>query len=100
MDQRAWMRVLVDGEVEYEGRVLKGGAYTFSGDEMIELLTGNGAALQVFFNQRDLGRPGIYGAVVHQIFTPEGITQPTPTITPTSTPGPVETPTPDMIGEP
>lgn len=100
VDQRAWIRVIVDGEVEYEGRVLKGTAYTFSGDETIELLTGNGAALYVFVNQIDLGRLGIYGEVVHTIFTPDGILQPTPTITLTSTPGPAETPTPGAIGEP
>ena len=100
VDQRAWIRVTVDGEIEYEGRVLKGTAYTFSGDETIELLTGNGAALHVFVNQIDLGRLGIYGEVVHIIFTPDGILQPTPTITLTSTPGPAETPTPGAIGEP
>ena len=100
VDQRAWLRVTVDGEIEYEGRVLIGTAYSFSGDETIELLTGNGAALHAFFNQRDLGRLGIYGEVVHTIFTPEGILQPTPTITLTSTPGPAETPTPEAIGEP
>jgi len=100
VDQRAWLRVTVDGEIEYDGRVLKGTAYTFSGDETIELLTGNGAALQVFFNQVDLGQLGIYGEVVLIIFTPEGILQPTPTITLTSTPGPAETPTPEAIGEP
>jgi len=100
VDQRAWLRVTVDGEIEFEGRVLKGSAYTFSGDEKIELLTGNGAALQVFFNQVDLGQLGIYGEVVHTIFTPEGNLQPTPTITLTSTPGPAETPTPEVIGEP
>jgi cytoskeleton protein RodZ len=100
VDQRAWIRVTVDGEIVYDGRVLKGTAYTFSGDETIELLTGNGAALQVFINQIDLGKLGIYGEVVHTIFTPDGILQPTPTITLTSTPGPVETPTPEAIGEP
>jgi hypothetical protein len=104
VDQRAWLRVTVDDEVEYDGRVLRGTAYTFSGEEKIELLTGNGAALQVFFNQREIGRLGIYGEVVHTIFTLEGILQPTPTITPTSTPGPEETPTaetaPDAVGGP
>jgi hypothetical protein len=98
-DQRAWLRVIVDDEIEFEGRVLSGTAYTFSGEEKIELLTGNGAALQVFFNQRELGRLGIYGEVVHTVFTPEGILQPTPTITPTSTPGPVETPTPEAASD-
>ena len=100
VEQRAWLRVTVDGEIEYEGRVLKGSAYTFSGDETIDLLTGNGAAIQVFFNQGDLGKLGIYGEVVHIIFTSEGILEPTPTITQTSTPGPADTPTPAVIGEP
>ena len=46
--QRAWMRVIVDGEVAYEGRVMPGSAYSFPGNERIELLTGNGAGMQVF----------------------------------------------------
>jgi cytoskeletal protein RodZ len=96
-DQRTWLRVIVDGEIEFEGRVLRGTAYSFSGDELIELLIGNGAALQVFFNQRELGPLGIYGEVVNTIFTPEGILEPTPTITPTSTPGPEETPTSESV---
>jgi cytoskeletal protein RodZ len=98
-DQRAWLRVIVDGEIEFEGRVLRGTAYAFSGEEKIELLTGNGAALQVFFNQRELDRLGIYGEVVHTIFTPQGVLEPTPTITPTSTPGPVETPTAETASD-
>ncbi len=56
--QRAWMRVIVDGEIEFEGRVIPGSAYQFSGQERIELLTGNGAALQLFFNENDLGVSG------------------------------------------
>jgi cytoskeleton protein RodZ len=98
--QRAWMRVIADGEIEYEGRVLPGSAYTFSGDEIVELLTGNGAALQVVFNQQDLGTLGIYGEVVQVIFTPEGILQPTPTINPTGTPAPEPTATTEVIEEP
>lgn len=86
--RRAWMRVTVDGDIEFEGRVIPGSAYAFSGDFQIELLTGNGAALQVFFNDTDLGILGVYGEVVYKVFTPEGELLPTPTITPvpTSTP--------------
>jgi cytoskeletal protein RodZ len=83
--QRAWVRVVVDGEVVFEGRMLPGSAYAYDGSEQIEILTGNGAALQVFYNQRDLGRLGIYGEVVDRIFTLEGELLPTPTITPTPT---------------
>ena len=83
--QRAWVRVIVDGEVAFEGRMLPGSAYAYDGSQQIEILTGNGAALQVFYNQRDLGRLGIYGEVVDRIFTLEGELLPTPTITPTPT---------------
>jgi cytoskeletal protein RodZ len=83
--QRAWMRVIVDGEIEFEGRVIPGSAYQFSGQEGIELLTGNGGALQIFFNQNDLGVLGDYGEVVFRVFTAEGMLLPTPSITPTAT---------------
>ncbi|RPI25123.1 MAG: DUF4115 domain-containing protein, partial [Chloroflexota bacterium] len=97
--QRAWMRVIVDGRVEFEGRVVSGSAYPFSGDERIEVLTGNGAGLRIIHNQADLGSMGTFGEVVARIFTLEGIQTPTPTLTPTgmppadtTTPTPAETP--------
>jgi len=92
--QRAWLRVQVDGEIEFEGRVAPGNAYQFAGDESIDILTGNGAAVQLFYNQRDLGPMGLFGQVVHRVFTADGIVTPTPTITltPTSTPRPTKTP--------
>ena len=83
--QRAWMRVTVDGEIEFEGRVLPGSAYAFAGIAQVDLLTGNGAALQLFFGDQDLGVLGVYGEVVFRAFTPEGLVLPTPTMTPTPT---------------
>jgi cytoskeleton protein RodZ len=95
----------VDDELEFEGRVLPGSAYPFYGENRIDIRTGNGAAVQVFFNQTDLGSMGILGEVVDRSYTVEGILTPTPTQTPlwmsppTGTPTPVEegtgTPTPD-----
>jgi hypothetical protein len=92
--QRAWMRVTVDGEVTFEGRAVPGGAYIYSGNERIEILTGNGAAIQVFFNRQDLGAMGILGEVVSRIFTPEGVQTPTPTATPLGVPAATQTPAP------
>jgi cytoskeletal protein RodZ len=80
--QRAWMRVLVDGEIAYEGRVLPGGVYVFAGSDQVQVRTGNGAALQVFFNQQDLGLLGLLGEVVDRIFTVKGMLTPTPSPTP------------------
>jgi cytoskeleton protein RodZ len=86
--RRAWMRVIVDENVEFEGRVIPGSAYSFSGDFQIEIISGNGAALQVFYNESDLGVMGVYGEVVNRVFTPDGELLPTPTATqlPTDTP--------------
>ena len=98
VSQRTWVRATVDGEIEFEGRMLPGSAYSFAGDEEVEILTGNGAALQVFFNQQDLGTLGIYGEVVDRVFTPQGMVLPTPTLTPTALP--TATPTPQLTGTP
>jgi hypothetical protein len=96
--QRAWIRVLVDGEMVFEGRVAPGSAYQYSGDDKVEILTGNGAAIQVFFNQQDLGPMGLYGEVVHRVFTRQGVETPTPTIT--MTPSPTVRPTRTPRGAP
>ncbi len=92
--ERAWLRVSVDGEVEFEGRILPGAAYTFSGETQVEILVSSGSAIQIFFNQQDLGTPGIYGQVINLIYTTSGVTAPTATITPTipATPTPTQTP--------
>jgi cytoskeleton protein RodZ len=93
VQQRAWMRVVVDGQTAFDGRVVPGSAYPFSADETIEILTGNGAALNVYYNQIELGLLGALGEVVQRVFTAQGITTPTPTLTPTSLPTAAETPT-------
>jgi cytoskeletal protein RodZ len=98
--QRAWVRVRVDGEVAFEGRMVPGSAYTYSAEEQVEILTGNAAALQVFFNQQDLGLLGQFGQVVNRIYTVDGVQSPTPSVTPTSTPTPRSSPTPQATATP
>jgi cytoskeletal protein RodZ len=98
--RRAWMRVTVDGDIEFEGRVIPGSAYSFSGEFQIELFTGNGAGLQVFFNGTDLGVLGVYGEVVYKVFTAEGVLLPTPTNTPIPTNTPLASPTPPATSAP
>jgi len=98
--QRAWVRVIVDGKIQLEGRVIPGSAYDFAGEEQIELLTGNGAALQVLYNRQDLGILGVQGEVVQRIFTPTEILLPTPTPTPTGQPVTPVSPTPQSTSLP
>lgn len=90
---RTWVQVTVDGEIELSGRVLPGSAYSFFGEEIVEILTGNGRAIQVFYNGNDEGRMGEYGEVVLWIYSREGFITPTPTITPIVTETPRVTPT-------
>ncbi len=97
-NQRAWMRVIVDGETVFEGRVTPGSAYTFAGNERIELLTGDGSSLKVFFNQDDLGQLGAVGEVVERIFTISGVETATPAFPSTNTPVPTGTITPTPTG--
>ncbi len=80
-----FMRVTIDGKIAFDGRALPGNAYPFSGAKRIELLIGNAAALQVFFNQVDLGNLGLVGQVKTLIFSKDGVVTPTPMFTATST---------------
>ncbi len=83
--ERTYLRVIVDGKVAFDGRVMPGTAYPFEARERIEILAGNGAALRVTFNQRDMGLLGAYGQVVNAIYTASGVFNPTATISPTPT---------------
>ena len=83
--ERTYLRVTVDGKVAFDGRVTPGTAYPFEARERIEILAGNGAALRVTFNQRDLGLLGVYGQVINAIYTANGAFNPTATISPTPT---------------
>ncbi|MEW6651534.1 MAG: DUF4115 domain-containing protein, partial [Chloroflexota bacterium] len=95
-NQRTWMRVSVDNQVVFDGRTVPGSAYPFTGRESIELISGNGAGIEVIHNQNNLGLLGSAGEVVRLIFTAQGTVLPTPlfTETPAPTPLPTETPRP------
>lgn len=96
--QRSYMRIVVDGQVEFDGRVVIGAMYAFAGDESVEILTGNGAGLYVTYNDVDLGLLGTFGEVRNFVLTINGLITPTPTISPTPTntsrARPTRTPTP------
>jgi len=95
--QRTWIRIIVDGVITQEGRVLPGSSFSYNAKTSIELTTGNGAAIQVFFNGVDLGTLGDHGQVVNRIYSFQGIitatatTSPTPTTTQPLSPTPLTT---------
>ncbi len=92
--ERAYLKVIVDGEVKQEGRVVPGAALTFDGLQRVEVLTGSGAAIQIIYNQQNLGILGSFGEVVNRIYTVNGIETPTPTPSPIPSATPRQSPTP------
>jgi cytoskeletal protein RodZ len=98
--RRVWMRITADGEIAFEGRTMPGSAYSFTGKERVELLTGDGGGVQVYFNQQDLGILGSFGEVIERVFSIQGVLTVTPGVLPTSTPAPAGTPTPTGTSTP
>lgn len=108
--ERTYLRVRVDGETAFEGRIAPRETMQFGAENQIEVLTGNGAALRITFNGRDFGLMGNVGEVVGRVYTIAGVVTPTVTISPTptetlfvtSTPTPTttRTPTPENTAAP
>lgn len=84
--QRVWMRVTVDGQVQFEGRTNPGQNYSYSANGQIVLLTGNGAGLRAFLNDQDMGIVGLFGEVSNVVFNAQGAATATPSPTPTIDP--------------
>ena len=112
--ERTYLRVILDGETVFNGRVIPGNAYLFEAEEQVEVLVGNGAAIRIVYNGRDLGLLGGFGQVVSNIYLADGIITPTalpsaiptdtptltPTLTPTRTPVPSNTSIPSRTSTP
>ncbi len=90
--QRSWVRVTVDGSVQFQGQVEPGTVLQYEGQE-VQVEAGNGAAFNVTYNGLAIGTLGERAEVVNRTFTPTGQITPTPTLTPTLTRTPVPTPT-------
>lgn len=91
-----WVRLSVDGEQVFQGRMNPGDRLEYNAEEMIELLTGNAGGLRVVFNGQDQGPLGDIAQVVERVWSPRGIVTPTSTTTytPTASPEVSLTPTP------
>ena len=104
--ERTYMRVTVDGEVAFDGRVVPGNAYPFEAENQIEVLVGSGAAIRTVYNGRDLGLMGTFGQVVNTIYsgteviTPTAAASPSPSITLTPTGTALATGTPQATNTP
>ena len=88
-----WMRVTVDGKVEFQGRAVAGSVNTYDGLESVNVLAADGSQVQIIYNQDNLGPMGDSGVITEFIYTPKGALLPTPTKTPVPTRTPRATPT-------
>ncbi len=98
--QRAFLRITADESIVFDGRTVPGNAYEFSAETQLELLTGNAAAVEVYFNQENMGSLGEDSQVASLLFTlDQGIITPTPrfTLMPTNTTQPSATITPTPL---
>jgi cytoskeleton protein RodZ len=96
--ERAFVRIAVDDEVVFEGRIAPFETQQYEAVEKIEILSGNAAALRITYNGRDLGLMGNVGEVANHVYTITGVLAPTSTPTPTATNTPLvsNTPTPTI----
>ncbi len=82
VERRAFVSVTVDGELVENRRVAPGELLEFQGVEVIELTTGNGGGVRVFFRGEDQGLLGQLNEVVTRLWISEGAVTPTPSATP------------------
>jgi len=100
--ERTYMRVIVDGETVFEGRVVPGNNYFYEAEEQVEVLVGSGAAIRIAYNGQDLGLLGGFGEIVSNIYRADEVVTPTAlptaeatnTVPPTATLRPTNTPIP------
>ena len=81
IEQRSWVRVLVDGTQQYSERAAAGEILEFQAQQTIEVITGNGGGVRVFFQGQDQGLMGEFGDAVVRIWAETGVITPTATAT-------------------
>lgn len=91
--ERVFVRISVDGELAFEGRMAPRETKVFEADDQVVILTGDGSALRITYNGRDLGLMGGPGEVLSRVYLISGVVTPTATIPPTPTNTPLTTPT-------
>jgi cytoskeleton protein RodZ len=72
LTDEAWVQVVVDGKVAYEGTLSKGDKKSWAGKESIVISSGNAGAVSVAFNKGKAKTMGELGAVEDKTFTPKG----------------------------
>ena len=97
-NQKAWVRVVVDGEVAEENTLSGGTTRSWEANSSLTIRTGNGGGVGLVLNGEDLGRMGAVGQVVERTWViDQGEVTEAATGAPTQTKAPAKkpaTPTP------
>lgn len=91
--ERVFVRISVDGAIAFGGRMAPRETKVFEAEDQVVILTGDGSALRITYNGRDLGLMGGPGEVLSRVYLISGVVTPTATIPPTPTNTPLTTPT-------
>lgn len=91
--ERVFVRISVDGAIAFEGRMAPRETKIFEAENQVVILTGDGSALRITYNGRDLGLMGGPGEVLSRVYLISGVVTPTATLPPTPTNTPLTTPT-------
>lgn len=70
LKDRCWLKVMVDGKVEFEGTLPKGTQRRWTGREQINIIAGNAGGVVVTYNQGQeklLGKPGQVEEVTYTV---------------------------------
>jgi cytoskeleton protein RodZ len=67
----AWLRVDVDGKIQFEGTLPKGSSRNWSADREIKVVAGNAGAVMAVLNEQTVGTLGKAGQVVEKTFNSE-----------------------------
>ncbi len=70
--EHAWVRLVADEEVVFQGVAGPGEVVQAGGAERVLVETGNGGAFQLFVNNEDWGLLGVEGEVVRRAWSPTG----------------------------
>ena len=94
--ERTYMRVIVDGKIQFDGEAVPGTAYPYEAKNQVEILVGSASGLSITYNGNNLGLMGTFGQVVDNIYTAHGVATPTATPLPSGTATPRFSPTPTI----
>ncbi|MGQ4649716.1 RodZ domain-containing protein [Lyngbya aestuarii] len=70
LEEKSWLRVIVDGKTEFEGILDKGAQQTWTAQKQLTLRSGNAGGVEYSLNQQQPKLLGAVGAVKEMTFTP------------------------------